>query len=511
VEARRKMAKRPLSYLSRACSGQRGYVLILVMLVLVALGLAATTLLTAALTNQQHVTRDRSYTQSLAVAEAGLNQYLWMVASGASSRSNGFAIAGNTGPDPHFQQINLTDVSTHAVQGTYAIEVTPPSADNPNVEVTVTGKANSGVDTPRTVTASLGRPSFSQYLLLTNDDVWIGGPLDRVWHGKTFSNTGICVDTANLTDTMSCASATCTMFGSSHNGVWSGKIDTVPSTDPSRAFWQFPVPAIDFNTVTSDFVNLSSLAVGNGINLPYSTSTAHDETQGWYIKLLPNRQYQIKRVTAESEITTGSGGTLTTVTPSSPVPSTILNYPTNGVIYVNDNVWVEGTNLSGRITIASSGQLNASGKDAATSIHIVGNLTYSQKNGTVAVGLIAQNDAEIPRYAPLGASGTVSSQDMEIDAAIIAQQGKESVNAADSLSGDKGPIRDMLTIYGSVSSYDTPYRSSVDNSGNTLGGFDQGANTYDPWLLHDPPPYFPTVGSYQILDWRELPSSQGVL
>jgi hypothetical protein len=271
------------------------------------------------------------------------------------------------------------------------------------------------------------------------------------------------------------------------------------------------VPAISFATVTSDFVNLNGLAVGNGINLPYSTSTAHDATQGWYIKLLPGRQYQIKRVTAESESTSGSGGSLTTVVPTSPVPSATLSYPTNGIIYVNDNVWVEGTNVDGRITIASSGQLNASGKNSATSIHVVGNLTYSHQDGTVAVGLIAQNNIEIPRYAPLGATGTVSQQDMEIDAALIAQQGKESCNAGDLSGSNYGPIRDMLTIYGSVSSYHTPYRSTVNNNGDTLGGFTNGTNTYDPWLMHDPPPYFPTVGSYQILDWQELPNTQGVL
>ena len=97
---------------------------------------------------------------------------------------------------------------------------------------------------------------------------------------------------------------------------------------------------------------------------------------------------------------------------------------------------------------------------------------------------------------------------MEIDAAIIAQQGKESCNAADSTYG---PIRDMLTIYGSVASYRKPYRATVDGNGNTLGGFVNGSNTYDPWLLYNAPPYFPTVGTYQILDWRELPSGQGVL
>ena len=56
----------------------------MVMLVLMVVGMMATTLMAAVAVNQQHVSRDRAYTQSLGVAEAGLNQYLWMVASGES-------------------------------------------------------------------------------------------------------------------------------------------------------------------------------------------------------------------------------------------------------------------------------------------------------------------------------------------------------------------------------------------------------------------------------------------
>jgi hypothetical protein len=93
--------------------------------------------------------------------------------------------------------------------------------------------------------------------------------------------------------------------------------------------------------------------------------------------------------------------------------------------------------------------------------------------------------------------------DMEIDGALIAQQGAEYVSAADL----GGPDRDTLTIYGSVSSYTRPYRYNTGNG----GGFANGVNMYDPYLLHDPPPYFPTAGSFQILDWSELPSSQGLL
>jgi hypothetical protein len=498
------MAARLVSRL-RLAAREEGYVLILAMLILVAVGMAAATLLVQVLTNQQHVTRDRAYSQSLAVAEAGLNQYLWMVASGASSQANGFAIAGNTGPDPRYKQLDFTDIYDQSLRGTYAIKVTPPTAQDSRILVTVTGQATSPADTPRTVSAHLGRPAFCEYVLLTDAEVWIGGPLDRQWWGKTHSNTGICIDTANITDLITCANKKyqSDMFSGNRDGVWSGNDYTVPSNDPSRALWEFPVPAISFATVTSDFSRLNGLASGPGVNLPYSTSSAHDATQGWYIKLLPGGKYQIMRVTAETETSSGYGGSLTLVTPSSPVPSGVLDYPAEGVIYVNDNVWVQGTNLSGRITIASSGQLNGSGMNGATSIQVVGDLTYSARDGSVAVGLIAQNNVEIPAYAPLGVTGTLSNMDMTIDAAMIAQQGKEYAVAADI----GGPDRRMLTIYGSVCSYQTPYRHNT----GTNGGFAQGANVYDTWLLHSPPPYFPTVGSYQILDWRELPSSQGVL
>ncbi len=111
------MAARLGSRFRLVSPAQNGYVLILAMLILVALGMASATLLTATLANQQHVSRDRAYTQSLAVAEAGLNQYLWMVASGSSSRSNGFAIAGNTGPDPRFKVFDLTDIYDSSVKG----------------------------------------------------------------------------------------------------------------------------------------------------------------------------------------------------------------------------------------------------------------------------------------------------------------------------------------------------------------------------------------------------------
>ncbi len=497
---------------------EEGYVLPLAILMLVALGIMAAVLLASITVNQQHVSRDRSFTQSLAVAEAGLNQYLWMVASGQSTDANDFRIPGNPGPDLHVQTIDLTASGDATIKGTYTIEVTPPSATNSLISVKVTGEADSPVEVPRTVFAQIGRPAFSEYVLLVDDDVYIGGPLSRVWHGKTHSNTGIRIETANIIDTVSCAQDTYSYGSQSKNGIWS---QDVPANDPSRALWKFPVPPIDFDIVTSDFVKLNGFATGQD-NLPYVTPAQSGWAHGWYIKINSNRTYQVAQVNNASggyaahgpeweskSWNTGNerGGYLVFGTLSSPRP-----FPNKGVIYANDNVWVEGTNVTGRLTIACSGQLNAPGKQQATSINIVGDLTYAEKDGTVAIGLIAQSNVKIPMYAPRLKPGSMSDLDMEIDCALIAQQGAEYVSFDSSGSSSGwGPRRDHLTIFGSVSSFQTPFRRTSPIGGSSdYAGFEEGTNMYDGFLLHNPPPHFPTIGTYQILDWKELPLGQAV-
>jgi type II secretory pathway pseudopilin PulG len=479
---------------------EEGYIIILVMLVLMVVGMMATTLLASISVNQQHVSRDRAFTQSLAVAEAGLNQFLWMVADGKSTEMNEFAIYGDDDDDPHVETFTLADkYDPTKIAGTYTIQVTPPTPSDSRVAVTVTGSAESPVDVPRTVSAHIGRPSFSEYVLLVDDQVYIGGPVTRVWHGKTHSNEGIRIETANITDTVSCARATYRYDsdGQTHPGVWSqGPPDGVPTGDASRGLWQYPVPPVDFGTVRSDFERLSSLATG-GHNLPRVPRSGGSAGIGWYIKILPNEQYQVGRVTKELEGRNYSDWGSITV-----VGLTTRDYPNKGVIYVNDDVWIEGTNVEGRLTIASSGQLN--NPATTTNIHVVDDLMYAAKDGSAVIGLIAQNNVEIPMYAPRSKSVSQTTN-MEIDAALIAQQGWERVNRDEN---SMGPKRGKLTFYGSVSSYGTPSRATT--SGSNYCGFKDGENTYDFFLLHNPPPYFPTIGSYQILDWRELPSFKGV-
>ena len=220
--------------------------------------------------------------------------------------------------------------------------------------MTVTGQANQSVDYPRTIQADIGRPAFSEYVLLVDESVYIGGPANRVWHGKTHSNTGIRIETSNIVDSISCARSTYDYSGTTKPGIWS---DDLPTNDPSKSFWHFPVPPIDFNTVTSDFASLNGKATNSAfrpyVNLPY-VNPVSGQPHGWYIKLLPGARYQVAQVTNEYQSRSYSNGTkkggyLTYAYNGGAVGSLspIYSYPPNGVIYANDNVWVEGTDLDG--------------------------------------------------------------------------------------------------------------------------------------------------------------------
>ena len=125
-------------------------------------------------------------------------------------------------------------------------------------------------------------------------------------------------------------------------------------------------------------------------------------------------------------------------------------------------MWVEGTDLDRSHNHRLFGPAESLGQAEATSVNIVGDITYSTNDGSVTVGLIAQNNVEIPMYAPMGKAGTMGSAtdgqgtiDMEVDAALIAQQGEEFVSR-DASGATWGRCRNMITFFGSVSSNGTP-------------------------------------------------------
>lgn len=239
-----------------------------------------------------------------------------------------------------------------------------------------------------------------------------------------------------------------------------------------------------------------------------ATNGSFAVTRGYLISLNNNNTYDLYRVDNENDTATNSyTGALTRT-----LVSNAISIPSSGIIFAEDNVWIRTNgSFSGRLTIAA-GRLASSTNSA--DITIVDNVLYSTKNGSDALGLIAEGDVEIAPYAPPNTGNFT----LEVDAAIIAQTGSVLYPSTYNTGGakTKGWVgsSQIFKYYGSVATRQTWtwqwLTSSGGNtvrdpiSGNWISGFLNSTTQYDYNLLYAPPPSFPITSSYNILSWREV-------
>ena len=151
--------------------------------------------------------------------------------------------------------------------------------------------------------------------------------------------------------------------------------------------------------------------------------------------------------------------------------------PTCRAIFVNDNVWVDGV-VKGRATVGTS---------VGKSIIINGDITYSAKDGTDVLGLIAEQNVLIPKNSP---------DDLEVDAALLAQ------NGAAKRYYYPGNTKTNLFIYGSIITNKTWTWSWSSGGGSIISGYENTNATYDTNLTYGPPPGFPVGSEYNLLSWE---------
>lgn len=158
--------------------------------------------------------------------------------------------------------------------------------------------------------------------------------------------------------------------------------------------------------------------------------------------------------------------------------------PANGVMFLEDRTWVEGTVASPATVAVARLPYNPS---TAPSIIIPNNILYTAKDGTVSLGLISQKDVLISYFAP---------NDLEINAAMIAQNGSAQRYYFSS------NVKDELIVYGSIMSFGVWTWSWVNSGGTVISGYPNTLTTYDSSLLYSPPPSFPLTNSgYEQLTW----------
>lgn len=431
-------------------------------------------------TSQLRLTRS-SQDKELAfhIAEAGVNYYQWHLAHFVSDYADG---SGQTGCNPCGPYVHdFKDFDTDQVVGQYSLNIYPPPTGTTVVTIVSTGYTLANPKVKRVVTVKYGVPSLAQYAFLTNGSMWIGNT--ESVSGQLFSNGGIRFDgTGNAPIQSAKATYTCPSWSGSpcpttKPGIWGS------AAAATQAYWQYPQPAIDFSTITSDLAAMKASAQAGGIYLApsggqgYSLVFNSNGTLSVYVvnSLQSNPTgYDVNNV-AHNEYLDYSGRTL----------QSTQAIPSNGIIFVEDRVWVEGT-LTGRATVAAAKfPYNAT---TAPSILIPNNLVYTAKDNTNSLGLIAQQDVLVTYHAPAN---------LKVDAALIAQNGSAQFYYY------PGNVKTGITIYGSTASFGTWTWSWVDGGGNTISGYTNTSTIYDSSLLYGPPPSFPlSTSGYQQISWN---------
>jgi hypothetical protein len=428
--------------------------------------------------------------QALDIAEAGVNYYQWRLAHFANDFKDGTGAAPTAHPpfpNPCYEH-TYTDTDSGKVFGKYCLEITAPPAGSTIVTIKSTGYAAANPSVRRAITARYGIPSLAKYAFLTNADVWIGDT--ESVSGQMHANGGIRFDgTGNAPIISAKTTYPCTpIFGCCPTATKAGIWGAAPQS--TKNFWQFPQPNVDFSSITSDLATIRTNAISSGIYLAPSAA------QGYSLVFKNNGTVDVYKINSlqnnptgyDTNFTLGSGCSVNLGARNDKLDysSRTLqgNYaiPANGLIFVEDKVWVEGT-VRGRALVAAA-KLGSYDPATAPNIMIPNNIVYTAKDGTDVLGLIAQKDVIISYRAP---------NTLEIDAAMIAQNGVANFFYF------AGQVKTSLTIYGAVASFGV-WTWSWNNPVNA--GYTTTSTTYDANLLYGPPPSFPlTSNGYQQISW----------
>lgn len=411
--------------------------------------------------------------EAMQIADAGINYYQWHLAHFPDDYQDG---TGAPGPYVH----NYVDFDTQQTVGQFNLTITPPLTGSTIVTVQSTGQTSRSPGVTRTITARFGIASLAKFSFLGNDIIWIGD--SETVSGYMQSNNGIRFDGIGNAPIQSAkATYTCSANQGSpcpalRNGVWGGAPQYVQN------FWQFPVPAVDFSSITSNLATMKSSAQSGGIYLPPSNK------QGYSLVFNSNGTVSVYIVKKLLSNPTGWDTSWNAHNENIDYDERIFQYtssvPTNGIIYVEDKTWVEGT-VKGRATVVAA-QLPYNSSTAPT-IYIPNNIVYSAKDGTDVLGLIAQKDIVVTYHAPTN---------IEIDAALISQ------NGAAQFFYYPGNTKNSITIFGAIMTYNQWTWTWVDGSGHNLSGYSNTYSNYDANFLYGPPPSFPlSSAGYQLLSW----------
>lgn len=417
--------------------------------------------------------------EAFQIAEAGINYYQWRLAHFPQDFWDGNA---STTPGPYIH--DYYDQDTTDAIGRFSLTITPPAVGSTVVTIKSRGYTFNNPNQSRTVTVRYGVPSLAKYGFLTNESVWIGDQ-EHV-SGQLHANGGIRFDgTGNAPITSAKLTYSCPSWSDcsgTKDGIWGS------APQSTKNYWQFPVSSVDFSSMTSDLNTMKGKAQSDGAPAYLSPSNNYGYSLLFYndgtfdvrivkrLRSVPSYGWDINGV-AQSQSIDYDSNYLQVVYSRASIPP-------NGIIFAEDNVWVEGA-VKGRVMVVAAVPSRTSN---FPDIYIANNLTYSSADGSCMLGLIAQGDLVVSYYAP---------SDLIVSAAMIAQKGSVQVYDYPNYSN----VKNSITVNGSLASYGQWTWTYVSGS-TVISGFRNTYTNYDSNLLYSPPPSFPlSTSGYQQISW----------
>lgn len=450
------------------------------------------------------VTRYSERSQALEIAEAGIEYYRWHLAHAAQDFQDG---TGHNGPYTH----NYYDRDGNLI-GQFILDIVPPPTGSTVVTITSTGHVNSDQTIEKIIKVKMGVPSFAEYAAISNSNLRYGQGTEVF--GPIYSNGGIHFDgiAHNIVSSALSSYNDPDHAGNQEFGVHT-HVNIPPATGVDDTFRpleappnpvmnrndvflagrQFPVPAIDFTGISANLTQIRSDAQANGIYIGSSNK------QGYHIILKTNGTFDLYKVT---DVISPPNGCVSVLgeqnwgTWSIKNEQFINNYafPLNNLIFVEDNLWIEGQINNARLTIGAAVFPDNPSKEAAITVN--NNLTYTNYDGRDALGLIAQGNFNVGMY---------SADILRIDGALIAQNGRVGRYYYKPPSGQQSrcspyDTRSTITLYGMIMSNERYGFAYTDGTGYQTRNI-----IYDSNLLYGPPPSFPlTSSNYRTISWEEV-------
>jgi hypothetical protein len=541
----------------KAKNKNKGSVLIYIMIIASMAAIILAGLATFVVSRYKNGRYANNREQTFQIAEAGIFWYRWYLAhtiEGKTPLQKKTFWEGGTARGvvtPYEEEVK--DPEGNPI-GKYSIQVTAPNPDSTIVIVEATGWTYQFPNQKRSVKVRFRQPAWCEYAVVADDAMRFGEGTEVF--GPIHSNKGVRFDgvahnivsslVPSYDDPDHCEhydhNGNCDLnkneFGvHTHVNAPPGhgtddafrSLEAPPTSpvpdrpDVFEAGRELSAPEKSFIALIANFSLMKGQAGDGGLYLGQLTATIQfncgwvttgkgknkitvwtcDETsvpvKGYHIVLKNNHTMDVSMVLnydassyqINPNMVITYGGHNYTIVGELPV----VNYPVpgNGIVFVENNAWVEGTVNGDHLTIAAA---DLSPNPVYKDIYINHSILYTDKVGTDAngpdiLGLIAQNNISIGLY---------SDNNLEVDAALLAQKGRVGRNY---YSWPTTPVdyvhRNSITVYGSIVTKQRYGFAWTDNTGyNTRNLY------FDNNLVYWPPPYFPTGDKYQVDLWEEL-------